>query len=130
MMVFLSLPFPASERPAEGAAPGRLADLRCGDGISAEDVPEHGGLRGCAGGRPDGSQHPGGRLVPCWGWGAGLGAAWLLLALIEHGVQNKPQAPHSVPASPQGMVLTAQLATSVTEALSLLDYSGLCFLNE
>lgn len=54
------------ERPAEGAAPGRSADLGRGDGVAAEDVPEHGGIRGRAGGRPDGRQHPGGRSVLCY----------------------------------------------------------------
>lgn len=51
------------ERPPQGPAPGCFADLRRGDGVSAENVPEHGGLGGRAGGCLDGSQHPGRRSV-------------------------------------------------------------------
>lgn len=123
LFLSLSSPFLLLERPEEGAAPGCPADLRRGDGISAEDVPEHGGLRGGAGGCPDGGQHPGGRLV----LGSGSRAGCSLLSLT---LQCPINPPCSVPASPQGVLLTAQLAPSVTEALSLLDYSGLCFLNE
>lgn len=60
-------PLSCPERAPEGSAPGRAADLGRGDGIAAEDVPEHGRLGGRAGGRPDGSQHPGGRSVLRWG---------------------------------------------------------------
>lgn len=70
-----SIIFP-SERAAEGAAPGRAADFGRGDGVAAQNVPEHGRLRRGARGRLDGRQHPGGRSATGWerpGMGLDLG---------------------------------------------------------
>lgn len=57
-------PFPphfSVECAEEGAAPGRVADLRRGDGLSAQNVPEHRRLRGRTGGCTHGRLNLGGR---------------------------------------------------------------------
>lgn len=99
-----SVVFP-SERAAEGAAPGRAADLGRGDGLAAQDVPEHGRLRGGAGGRPHGRQHPGGRSGMGWGQpGMGLDPG-ILGRVVKNGIcvwVVKGRGGGCIPGSVQG----------------------------